>query len=187
MKTDNLKTVRKYRKEDESILVSLINIAFDNLFKAPQWFTFESKIDEKKAQEEYVYIISRIISEARKSIQIVGNESCFPIWSNNTIIEALKSSKAKEVAVILCGAKPNMEIEDMGILRSIDKRIKIYYSSDLPETHFLATDNSVLIEAKHDENEMAARAIFCLGSNIINEVYMEKANTLKIENAIYSS
>lgn len=186
MKTDNLKTVRKYRKEDESMLMRILNKAFD-LFKAPQWFIFDGKIDEKRAREEYVYTISQIIADARKSIQIVGNEDCFPIWSNNTIIEALRSSKAREVSVILCGAKPNLDTEDLDMLRSINKKIRIYYSSDLPETHFLATDNSVLIEAQHNGNEMASRAAFCLGSTIMNEVYMEKANMLKIEHTIYSS
>jgi len=187
MRTNDLKTVRKYRKEDESILARLINKAFDWL-KAPQWFIFESKTDENKAQEEYVYIVSRIIAEAKKSIKIVGNENCFPIWNNKEIIEALRNSKAREIVVILCGDRPDLRIEDLDILRSMNKKnIRVYYSSDVPETHFLATDNSVLIEAQHNENEMASIAVFCLGSTIMNEVYMEKMNILKIKNTIYSS
>ncbi len=187
MKTDNLKTVRRYRKENESMPAKLINRVFDWL-KAPQWFIFEGKMDENKAREEYVYIISGIIAEARKSIQIVGNADCFPIGNNKKIIEALKNSKAGEIAVILCGAEPDFKIDDLDTLRSMNKKnIRIYYSSDVPEAHFLATDNSVLIEAQHNENEMVSKAIFCLGSTIINEVYMEKMNILKIKNIIYSS
>ena len=184
MENNDLRTIRKFRQEDKSFFAKLIDRAFD-WFKAPQWFTFERKIDESKAQEEYIYIISKLIVEARESIHIVGSEECFPIWSNNTVVEALRNSKAGDILVILCGAKLNLKIEDLDVLRSINKNIRIYYSSDLPESHFITTDNSVLIEAKHDNGKRADKAIFCLGSDIINEVYKNEASRLKIEEIVY--
>ncbi|MFA6097598.1 MAG: hypothetical protein WC788_08320 [Candidatus Paceibacterota bacterium] len=184
MENKDLKTVRKFRPKDEPIFMKLINKVFDWL-KAPQWFTFERKIDESKAQEEYIRIISKLIVEARESIHIVGNENCFPVWNNKTIADAIRASGASEITIIVCGTKPILNIEDINLLKSTEKNIRIYYSSDLPELHFITTDNSVLIEAEHDRGEHTDKAIFCTGSDIINEVYKNEANRLKIEKIVY--
>jgi hypothetical protein len=151
----------------------------DFIFPKPKWYIFEGNLNIDKDLKEYILELSKFLLGGEEFIRVVGGELCSKVWSNDIIIKALETTKAKEICFI-CG--PMIDINDHKIIELVkNEKIRLFRSSERQKEYYRVTDKGIFIEGYHEAFKPERSAIFCNNSSIIGSIYNKKFEQLYME------
>ncbi|MFZ2969832.1 MAG: hypothetical protein WA063_01665 [Minisyncoccia bacterium] len=112
------------------------------------FWILEMRTSETKIfRHEYINALAREILRADDFIYIISGELSSNIWNSSEIINAISSTKAKNIK-ILCG--PQIDIKSIGVLKlAAIGKIELFFSKKRYKKHFLLTEKKLFVESGH--------------------------------------
>ncbi len=147
---------------------------YDSWKDKVNFFILEMRTSETKIfRHEYINALAREILRADDFIYIISGELSSNIWNSSEIINAISSTKAKNIK-ILCG--PEIDIKSIGVLKlAAIGKIELYFSKKRNKKHFMLTEKKLFVESGHKTFDFSDEILMTLkdASEIISP-YKEK-------------